>query len=47
MDSEQATKFLDDHDLNEVLNKLPEEAFDLLTGDSGEHTQQLFIIILE
>ncbi|ELU02134.1 hypothetical protein CAPTEDRAFT_196622 [Capitella teleta] len=28
----QATNFLDEHDLHEVLNKLPDEAFDLLAG---------------
>ncbi len=26
------TKFLDEHDLNEVLNRLPEEAFDIFSG---------------
>ena len=33
LDTESATKFLDEHDLNDVLNKLPEEAFDLLAGE--------------
>ena len=32
MDTDQATKFLDEHDLQDVLNKMPDEAFDLLTG---------------
>jgi hypothetical protein len=32
LDSDQATQFLDEHDLHDVLNKLPDEAFDLLTG---------------
>ena len=32
LDTDQATKFLDEHDLHDVLNKLPDEAFDLLTG---------------
>jgi len=32
LDTDQATKFLDEHDLHEVLNKMPDEAFDLLTG---------------
>ena len=32
MDTDQATKFLDEHDLHDVLNKMPDEAFDLLTG---------------
>jgi len=34
LDSDQATKFLDDHDLHDVLDKMPDEAFDLLTGAS-------------
>ena len=33
IDTYQATKFLDDHDLQDVLNKMPDEAFDLLTGN--------------
>lgn len=33
LDTEQATKFLDEHDLHDVLNKLPDEAFDLLAGE--------------
>jgi len=32
LDTDQATKFLDEHDLHDVLNKMPDEAFDLLTG---------------
>ena len=32
LDDTEQTKFLDEHDLNEVLNKLPEEAFDIFTG---------------
>ena len=35
MDDTEQTKFLDEHDLNEVLNKLPEEAFDIFTGITG------------
>ena len=34
LDTEQATKFLDEHDLHDVLNKLPDEAFDLLAGEA-------------
>ena len=35
LDDTEQTKFLDEHDLNEVLNKLPEEAFDIFTGITG------------
>ncbi len=31
MDTEQASRLLDEH-LNDVFNKLPDEAFDLFTG---------------
>ena len=34
LDIDEAAKFLDKHDLNDVLNKLPEELFDLFTGHS-------------
>ncbi|XP_064643696.1 INO80 complex subunit D-like [Lineus longissimus] len=37
LDLEQATKLLEDHDINEVLNKLPDEAFDIFTGKNGEY----------
>ncbi len=39
LDSEQATKFLDEHDLHDVLNKLPDDAFDIFTGElmTGKH----------
>jgi hypothetical protein len=33
LDLDQATKLLEDHDINEVLNKLPDEAFDIFTGE--------------
>ena len=36
LDTEQAAKFLDEHDLHDVLNKLPDEAFDLITNKNGE-----------
>jgi len=36
LDTDQATKFLDEHDLHDVLNKMPDEAFDLLTGRNSQ-----------
>ena len=32
LDMDEAAKLLDKHDLNDVLNKLPEEPFDLFNG---------------
>ena len=43
LDDTEQTKFLDEHDLNEVLNKLPEEAFDIFTGiTGGKHLENEF-----
>ena len=38
LDTDQATKFLDEHDLHDVLNKMPDEAFDLLTGKFSQYS---------
>ena len=44
LDHEQATEFFGEHDLHDVLNKLPQEAFDIFTGAS--HTAIVFLPLL-
>ena len=44
LDSYQSNKLLDEHDLNDVLNRIPDEAFDILSG--GFPGGCLFLITL-
>ena len=43
LDMDEAAKLLDKHDLNDVLNKLPEEPFDLFNGGSFVISEHLNI----